>query len=332
MPKLPSKLWLSLTLVPAAVLVAAWFLVPGIFYGFLVGAERIHSGLYRAEVQVGNQRIVYLEGGEGEPLLLLHGFGANKDNWARVARYLTPRFRVVIPDLPGFGESDFAEGGDYSIPAQVERIDALADTLGLTRFHLGGSSMGGNIAGVFAGVHPERVRSLWLLAPLGVAGADPSEMARMMAAGNPSPLIISDPDAFGGVMDFVFARRPWFPEPVLDQLARESAARFHHYQWIQDQIVERHAGMPAPATPLEPLLEGSDIPTLIVWGEADRVLHVSGAARLAAVLDRARVVVMPATGHLPMIERPEACAADFLAFADGLDRPAAPPQAADDRD
>ena len=68
--------------------------------------ERGLAGLARKDTELpGGLRYVYLEGGRGEPLMLLHGFGANKDNFVRAAKYLTPHYRVVIPDLIGFGES-----------------------------------------------------------------------------------------------------------------------------------------------------------------------------------------------------------------------------------
>src|SRR5512140_883010 len=71
-----------------------------------IEGERQRSGLVRKEIDLpGGLHYVYLEGGHGEPLMLFHGFGANKDNFTRVARFLTPRFRVILPDHIGFGES-----------------------------------------------------------------------------------------------------------------------------------------------------------------------------------------------------------------------------------
>jgi len=113
--------------------------------------ERGLAGLARKEVELANGvRYVYLEGGKGEPLMLLHGFGANKDNFVRVAKYLTPHYRVVIPDQIGFGESAKPPKGDYAPRAQAERLRALAKALGMPQLHLGGNSMGGHIALTYA--------------------------------------------------------------------------------------------------------------------------------------------------------------------------------------
>ena len=138
---------------------------------------------------------------------------------------------------------------------------------------------------------------------------------RMIASGEPPPLIISNPREYGRVLDLVFEERPWIPQPMRRYLARQAAARFHHYNWIYRQIrTTGPDGMPVPATPLQPFLQGSKIPTLILWGDRDQVLDVSGASLLADAMEDARVEIMPGVGHLPMLEDPEGTAALYLEF------------------
>jgi pimeloyl-ACP methyl ester carboxylesterase len=298
-----------------ALLVAVWVLFPEVAYRVVAGAERTYSGVYRAELDLEGRSIVYLEGGQGTDLLLLHGFGSNKDTWNRVSRLLTPSFHVVAPDLPGFGESDLPDGTDYSVPAQVERVRAFADALGLTRFFLGGSSMGGNIAGAFAARYPEMVIGLWLISPLGVSGAEPSEMDRMTVETGESPLIIERPSQFKLLLDLAFEDKPWVPKPVVHHHAQEAAARYNHYHWIYSQLHIDGPQGPQPATPLQALLSGSDIPTLIHWGDKDRILDVSGAYLLAEGMPSAEVLIMPGVGHMPMMERPEDSVESFVRFA-----------------
>jgi len=137
------------------------YLAPEKVYSFLINMDRDRSGLVRKEIDLpGGLRYVYLEGGKGESLMLLHGFGLNKDNFVKTARYLTPHYRVIIPDHIGFGESSHPQGADYAPPAQAERIRAFAHALGIERLHLGGSSMGGQIALTYAARYPAEVASL----------------------------------------------------------------------------------------------------------------------------------------------------------------------------
>lgn len=131
-----------------------------------INADRHRSGLLRKEIDLpGGLRFVYLEGGKGEPLMLLHGFGANKDNFTKAARFLTPHYRVILPDLIGFGESSHPREADYSPAAQTVRLRSFAKALGFERLHLGGNSMGGLIAMIYAASYPADVASLWLLDP-----------------------------------------------------------------------------------------------------------------------------------------------------------------------
>jgi abhydrolase domain-containing protein 6 len=83
----------------------SYFVFPETLLNLVVTAERHSVGLVRKEIQVDDHKSVYLEGGEGQTVLLLHGFGVNKDTWIRFAKYLADDYHIVIPDIPCFGES-----------------------------------------------------------------------------------------------------------------------------------------------------------------------------------------------------------------------------------
>lgn len=292
-----------------------YFLAPETAYDWGLAAERRIAGLEVERATVDGLEIVYLEGGEGEPVVLLHGFGGDKDNWVRVARSLTDDYRVIAPDLPGFGESGRPENGNYGIWTQAERVHAFADTLGLERFHLGGNSMGGAIAGAYAGVHPDRLASLWLLAPAGVAGAEPSELTERIRESGENPLLPDTIDEFHALLDWAFTDQPYIPGPVKQVLARRAVERHEHYRRIFEQLRTELEG----AFALEEIIAEVDVPVLVTWGENDRLLHVSGARVLAeSDAEDVQVERMPGVGHVPMMERPEESAAAFRAFAAGL--------------
>ena len=199
----------ALTIVLAVVVV--YFAFPDVAFKLLLKAERSSAGLEQHSIKVDGLHIEYLEGGQGDVVLLLHGFGANKDNWTRISKHITPHYRVIAPDLPGFGESSRQPDANYTIAAQADRVNAFVRTLGIQSFHLGGSSMGGNIAGVYAAQHPESVISLWLVAPGGVASADPSEMKKELDAGKSNPLVVESVEDYKRLIDFIFVKKPFIP-------------------------------------------------------------------------------------------------------------------------
>jgi len=290
-------------------LAGVYFLFPGTVYHVLLKVERGIGGLEQRHLEVNGIPIEYLEGGQGDTLVLLHGFGANKDNWTRIGKHLTPHFRVIAPDLPGFGESGKNPDGDYSIAAQARFVKAFAQALGIKSFHIGGNSMGGNIAGAYASSHPQSLKSLLLIAPGGVASAKLSEMHQMLKAGKPNPLVARNVADYERLLDFVFVERPFIPLPIKKFLIQEAIA----HQTLNDKIFEQILKS-RDLTPLEALLKGSPVKTLVVWGAQDRVLHVSGAKVIGSVMPKARVEVMDAVGHLPMIENPEKTAGLYMRF------------------
>lgn len=279
-----------------------------------IGLERSRAGLEARTLHAGGVEIAYLDGGHGEPLLLVHGFGADKDNWTRVARPLAAHFRIIAVDLPGFGDSGKPIDRRYRVQDQVENLHAIIQALGLKTLHLGGSSMGGQIVASYAARYPQAVRSLWLLAPGGMATAQPSEMATQIARMGPGariPLVSRTPEDFREVLDLVFFRTPLDLRLAVPYLAERAVANHKLHERIFGEL--RHESIP-----LENLMGGSPVPARIVWGEQDRVLHVSGAKILAGLMPRASVYLMPDTGHLPMVERPRRVAKDYLAFRDSL--------------
>jgi pimeloyl-ACP methyl ester carboxylesterase len=268
--------------------------------------ERRLAGLARKEVALPNGvRYVYLEGGKGEPLLLLHGFGANKDNFVRVAKYLTPHYRVVIPDQVGFGESAKPPKGDYAPRAQAERLRALARELGMAKLHLGGNSMGGHIALTYAALYPAEVKSLWLLAPGGVWSAPAGELRKRIDATGRNPMIVKNEEEFAQLVAGVTAVPLPIPRRFLDVLAQERIANHE----LEERIFKQVA-----ADSVEQRVRGLAIPALVVWGAQDRVLHPGSAGILQMLLTRSEVVLMQGVGHVPMLEQPEQSALDYLQF------------------
>lgn len=276
-----------------------------------VQSERERSGLVRKEITLSDGlQYVYLEAGAGEPLLLLHGFGANKDNFTRIARLLAPQYRLVIPDHIGFGESSHPQDADYAPLAQAERLHALVQALNLGRIHIGGSSMGGQIAATYAAQYPDEVASLWLLDAAGAWSAPPSELAKIVEAGGRNPLLATNEDEFAEIFGFVMSKPPFIPRPILDVFAQERIRNHALEQRIFDQIRGDKS--------LEQRIAGLQTPTLIVTGDQDRAIHPESVQVFHKLLSNSKVVIMPGIGHLPMLEDVETTARDYLAFRAAL--------------
>lgn len=282
------------------------YLAPESAARFFLSIERQRAGLERKEIDLPDgTHYVYLEGGTGEPLMLLHGFGANKDSFARVSRYLTGRYRVIVPDHIGFGESSHPQDADYSPTAQAERLHLLAKTLGVSSFHLGGSSMGGQIALTYAALYTGEVQSLWLLDPAGVWTAPASELRKTVEGTGQNPLLIRTEEDFAQLLPWVMTERPFIPRPILNVMARER---------IRNVDLERRIFTQIFNDSIEERVRGLTTRSLIVWGDQDRLISVETADILHKLLPNSRVLIMPNIGHVPTIERPKQSADDYLRF------------------
>lgn len=294
-------------------LVAFDFVAPHTSARLALALEQRRAGLEESTANIPGFEMPYLQGGSGEPLLLIHGFGADKNNFTRVARLLTPHYRVVIPDLPGFGDASKPADASYAIADQVERLRQFAQGLGLTRLHLGGNSMGGFIAAAWAARYPDEVASLWLLDPAGTTAAADSELRREFQATGKILLVARTPEEHAAVRAIAMSREPFLPYSFRRVLGERAAANFELHSRIFGQL--------AKEAPLESSVTRIEAPALIVWGADDRVLNPKGAEAMRAFMPNARVVIMPGIGHLPMLEAVSASAADYLDFRQQLARP-----------
>jgi abhydrolase domain-containing protein 6 len=293
-----------------AALVFAWHAAPGLFVQPLLSVNRGLSGLQAHTVSAAGHRVHYLAGGPAAgdtPVVLLHGIFAEKDHWVDFARPLTGTWRIIAPDLPGFGETPRHVHESYDYDAQVVRLLALMDALQLPRVHLAGNSMGGTLAVLFAQRYPQRVASVALIgSPHGLRTPQASTMDALIDSGQ-APLVAATPEQFDRMMDLVFARRPWIPGPILQQ-TKAAALRNapSNLRLWREQLQHRHL--------LDARIGGLRAPVLALWGDADRVFHPSGMQRLQERLPGAQVEPLPGLGHLPMMEAPRQTAEAYARF------------------
>lgn len=300
----------ALVFIVIASLVSFIYLAPSRAVNAALNATRKQSGLIRKEIDLPNGlHYVYLEGGQGEPLMLLHGFGGNKDTFTRVSRFLVKRYRVIVPDIIGFGESAHPCQADYSPPAQVERLRALSQALSLKNLHLGGNSMGGQIALLYAALYPAEVNSLWLLSPAVARSSFKSDLLKEIIESGHNPLIARNVNEFEEVMALGMRKPPFIPKPMLEVLAQERIQNAELEERIFQEIIDY---------PVEDQIRDMETPTLIVFGNHDRIISIETADVLSKLLPYSKVVVMQNAGHVSMFEQPRQCASDYLSFRESM--------------
>jgi pimeloyl-ACP methyl ester carboxylesterase len=298
--------FIYLLLAVLAVVFLATQFAPELMTRLGLGAERRFSGLSTRSAKVGGLDMPYLEGGKGEVLMLVHGFAGDKDNFTRIARFLTPRYRVLIPDLPGFGDGTRDPSLSYSMAEQVARLHALLTHLGVTRVHLGGNSMGGFIAALFAATYPDMVGSVWLIDAAGTEAAHQTTLLLHYEKTGEMPLLVRQEADFDTLLASTMHKAPFVPRFVIKVMARRAVRDFALHTQIFKQL--------ATSQPLESMYQKLATPALIVWGEHDKILHLDGAPALALLFPDSKVRIMPGLGHLPMFEAPMATAQDYLEF------------------
>ncbi len=304
------KKLLVITAFVVVLAVVGYFVLPGLLVKWATESERKAADLQQKRVRVGDHEIVYLKGGHGETILMIHGFAANKDNWTRFAKWISPAYHVMALDLPGFGESTCLADASYSIADQAKRLNRFADAVGLKKFHIVGNSMGGHIAARYTIMFPERVLTLGLFNSAGVGSPVPSEMAKRLSKGEANPLVAGSVEEFDRLIKFVFSTPPEIPRFVKKLLVEEAQRHKVSNERIFKQISREYVA-------LEPDLQNIKARTLVLWGDQDRVLDVSCVQTLEKGLPNCTVVIMKDCGHMPMIERPQEAAEHYLAFLKG---------------
>lgn len=301
---------LAFTALFVAVPVLLYVVAPATLFRQFQKALRRKGRLTRKSVMVDGIEWPYLEGGpsDGETLVLVHGFGADKDNWSFAAPHLTDKYRVIAPDLPGFGENDLSADRDYSIREQTHRLMRFLDALGISKCHIGGNSMGGFIALQSALDHGHRVTTLTLLNNAGVVGANESELQKLAAQGQ-SPLVVRAPEDIDRMLAFVAHKPRAIPGQFKKVMFREAKRR----EELLDKIFWSIAA-DSLENPVNDRLHEVACPTLVIWGKHDRLIDVSCVDVLKSGINGCETIVFDHVAHVPMIEDPAAYAQAHAAF------------------
>jgi pimeloyl-ACP methyl ester carboxylesterase len=242
----------------------------------------------------------YLEAGKGDPVVLIHGSGpgvTSYANWRLVLPALAENFRVLAPDMVGFGFSERPANIQYGVQTWADQVVGLMDTLELPTAHLVGNSFGGAIALRIATQHPDRVGKLVLMGSMGV----------------PFPITEGLERVWGYEPSFENMRKVLDVFAYSRDLVNDELAEVRYRGSIQPGFQESFAAMfPAPRQRwVEAMCTPEDdirrLPqrTLIVHGREDQVIPVQTSLRLMELIDNADLSVFSHCGHWSMIERTE---------------------------
>lgn len=260
--------------------------------------------LRRHDVLLRGLRLHYAEMGSGPPLLLVHGLAVSHEEWLPTLPLLARHFRCIAPDLPGHGKSEKRSPADYAYTREAfaDTVADLLSALGIARAHVCGHSMGGGIALVLAADRSEMVDRLVVIDPLSL----------------PSPLPIKGRIPLLPIFGPVFWRQlykrrlfhDYFKDDVWSGHAGVDMAQVDRYYETFDTPDAREATYAAlrstvvDVSSLGPKIARVRAPTLIVWGEEDRIFPVALGPRLSREIPGSRLHVIEKCGHAPNEEKP----------------------------
>jgi pimeloyl-ACP methyl ester carboxylesterase len=276
------------------------------------------SSLQTRSIQAGNTTWSYYEGAKNGPVLLLvHGFSSSKDAWRTLGEDLGARFHVIIPDLPGWGDSTRLAGESYDIDAQAARLNDFLLALDLREINLVGHSMGGAIAGVFAAQRPERIARLVLVNPLGLSFAE-NDFVRSLNAGH-NPFIYDDRAGVERTARLVYLNPPEMSDQEVENAI---AGNRHQRSFIESTLAQIR--LPSQWFALDHRLAQLTLPVLGIGCREDKVIDISALQTMQNGLPDdwvGQVVTLEGCNHLPMIERPVATGQLLTDFAAGAQLP-----------
>lgn len=261
-------------------------------------------------IDAGGIRTSYLEAGSGEAVLMLHGSGpgvSGTANWQLNIGPLSQRFRVLAPDIVGFGATERPDDIVYSLRSWTDHVWAFLDAHGITRTAIVGNSLGGRIALQMASDHPERISRMVLMGSPGV-GMTPTEGLAALRAYEPSH------EAMRQLLKNFFAVDPNLITEDLVTIRYEASIADGAYEAYRAMFFDpKHKGSELAITAEE--VGAIATPTLLIHGREDKVVPLAVSVAMLGLLPNADLHVFSRCGHWTQIERADefsALVADYL--------------------
>lgn len=268
-------------------------------------------------VSVAGQPVNTINLGEGPPIVFVHGLSGSWPNWLEQLPVFAADedssplggHRVIAMDLPGFGHSPMPRER-ITISGYARLLDGLLDELGIDAAAVVGNSMGGFVSAELAIAFPQRVERLVLVSPAGISSYRHPRGTRALPALHRGERIVAAYTAWIAAKSDIVTKRAFLRNATLGLVARHPGRL--PAALAAEQL--RGVGKPGFVQALDAILDYDfrdrlpeiACPTLIVWGDADRVLTVHDAAVYAELIPDSRKVIYADTGHVAQLERPDA--------------------------
>lgn len=285
--------------------------------------QRWSAGLSLGQAQVARHRWVYAvreADHDGAPtVVMIHGFTGSKENWYPLAASLRGRYRLVIPDLPGWGDSQRINGADYGFVAQSERVAEFIEQVARkpgSEVVLLGHSMGGGIVALTAADHPQAIARVGLFDAAGVRFKDNRFGEEVLAGRN--PFAVADEASLKRYINTVFhldSAKPFIPWPASRALIAWRKRQAFFEQGVLDRIGRGDQRfLPGEAA------ARIDQPALLLWCRQDQVIDASALDLYAVRMPQALKVLLDDCGHMSIMERPDDVAASVQLLIDKGER------------
>lgn len=267
-------------------------------------------------VLVHDQRIAYLDIGTGPPVILIHGFGGSMWQWEHQQHALSQHFRTLTLDLPGSGLSDKPDI-DYLPDQMLDFCIGFMDALEIPQATLVGNSMGAGLAIGMALTHPARIDKLVLIdgLPSHVKAKLTSRSFRQaLESGAPSWLVSFGNWLFGGLVTESVLKEIVHDHRLLTPAVIERSNRNRRRPGIIKPLMAARNALPSWEADFAPRLSSIAHPTMIIWGEYDRLFPMAVGEELHHRIRGSTLVRVPDAGHMPQWERPDLVNRSLIAY------------------
>ena len=267
-------------------------------------------------VLVHGQRIAYLDVGAGPPIILIHGFGGSMWQWEYQQHALSQHFRVLTLDLPGAGLSDKPEI-DYRPDQMLDYFVGFMDEVKIPQATLAGNSMGAGLAIGMALAHPTRVAKLVLIDGLPqhvLKKLTSPSIRRALETSAPNWLVSFGNMLFGRLMIEPTLREIVHDPALLTPAVIERSNRNRRRPGLIKPVMTVRENLPLWESGFATRLGEITHPTLVLWGEEDRVFPIAVGEELHQTIKGSQFIRIPNAGHIPQWERPDVVNQELITF------------------